>query len=428
MLFPVVFTLISAVLSVFVAIYLSDRARASQDALFANLRHYTFIIPVLTFFVLSFSFLSSIYSGIALLAGFLLFICAEHVRRIINAADNNPGLFNLAIVSLSILSAGFIRLLTSEVLVFIAFLLGALLASHFKPDTQSENTASDSITISITGLLGAAYFYTGSDSAAFFPLLIIAAGAASMLVSIFVATYYSWKKPMHMLIVASVSFLVFSAAATTKIILFNPQFIAICIAIGVAAAHASYRLKTMWAELALTISALLLGYSAAEFYGIIIVLTSFVALKPNFLLLPKNNLYEKTSNNLLLLVLTLLTIRSVAMSGRSMLFELGDPYLLSGALFGILLTKLFSTHKLKLREAHSYQQIILLTPAAILAAASLLFGKIHGIILSIGTLAGILFVLFTTNDSEENLGNLRSHFLIFLLVTILTITAIFAEK
>lgn len=428
MLFPVVFTLISAVLSVFVAVYLSDRSAAPKSAIYANLGHYTTIIPVLTFFVLSFSFLGSIYSGIALLGGFLLYIGAEHLRRMIDASNNNSALFNLAALAISVLCVALMRLGTSEALVFIAFFLGVLLASHFKPTAEPENSIADWIAVSVIGILGATYFYTGSDSAAFFPLLLLAAGSASMLLSIFVATYYSWKKPAQMLSVASVSFVVFSAAATTKIILFNPQFIAICIAIGVAVAHISYRIKTVWAELTLTIAALLFGYLVGEFYGIIVVFISFAALKPNFLLLPKNILYEKITGNLLLIILTLLTIRSVAMSGRSVLFEIGDPYLLSGALLGILLTKLFSTHASKLQDARLYEQLVLLIPAAMIVAATLLFGKIHGTVLSIGALAGILCVLFTSNEAENTLARLRSHFLIFLLVTILTITSLFALK
>lgn len=428
MLFPVVFTLISAVLSVFVAIYLSDRAAASKTELYANLEHYKFIIPVLTFFVLSFSFLHSMYSGAALFAGFLLFIFAEHLRRIINAAHNNAALFNLGIGALSLACVSLIRLATAEVFVFIAFLLGTLLASHFKPDDQPENNISQSAVISTLGILGAAYFYTGSDSAAFFPLLLSAAGAGSMLISIFVATYYSWKKPIQMLSVASASFLIFSAAATTKIILFNPHFIVICIALGVIAAHASYRCKTTWSTTALIATILLLSYRAAEFYGVIIAFTSFAALQPNFLLLPKNDAYEKITKHLSIIILTLLTIRSVAMVGRSVLFEIGDPYLLSGILCGLVLTKLFSEHRAKLHESHTYQQIVFIIPLVVITLSSIVLGKIHGIVLSVGVLIGILFVLLISSDDDSALTRLRNYLLIFLVVTILTITTLFAQK
>jgi len=391
-----------ATISIIFSLRLSERQKTSFPVFVSFVKSYQPLWPITLGLTISFSVLLSLYSAIGFLAGILIFIVASFVELIINNDKTNPALFNLFAASLSILSISLLRLVSLTTPTLISFFAGALLVAWYKKTEYDDSHILRNILIACVGVLGANYFYAGSENAAQFLLLLIALGCASMLVSIFAATNYGQSKPKQMFIVATIAYAVIAAATAAWIIPFRPINVTICIAVGLVATHVCLRFDKPWIKFGILAVTLLSSYFIAEFYGATAALISLSALTPNSSLLPNIKNHTVVISNYIFALLIPLFIHSVSTAGHSMLFEIGNPFLLSGILLSTLIIwghETFMTHPIY-TEKRSW--VIMLLPIIIGVIGIILFKENSGILLLTGALIGlVLRVLLLSNYSSD---------------------------
>ncbi len=328
----------------------------------------------------------------------------------------------LLALAYSVLVLSMLQLITSDPLILIVLLTCATIAAWFQ---KNESLTLRALLIAAIGVLSATYFYGGSQRAAIFPITLLAIGCAATLISIFIATHYSWKKPLHMFNVASVAFFILAAASAAWIIPFRPLLILGCVAVGLACAHLCVRVSGTWARIAITIVALIGGYWIVEVYGIIIVFVSFSALLGNTTLLPSSREHIKIIDDFLLITLFLLVIRSIASAGRSILFEVNDPFLLAGILLSILFVWGYRAGAPWLYISARRAWLVLLAPIIFSASCILIFGKIHGLIVLVGALMGLILRTLISPETREDLPPAyRTLVILFILTTFLFVRAL----
>lgn len=391
-----------ATISIIFSLRLSDRPKMSLSAVVSFVKNYHSFWPIAVGACILLTIMASLYSAIGFLAGVLIFIIALFAELHINSDKTNAALFNLFAASFSVLGISIMRLTTPAVLPTVSLFAGALIVAWYKKIEFADSAMLRSILITCVGAIGANYFYAGSDLAAQFLLLLIVLGCTGMLISIFAATNYGQSKPKQMFAVAAISYAIIATATAAWVIPFRPINIAVCIILGAIATYICVRFDKPWIKLSVLIATILASYFIAEFYGAIVALISLSALIPSASLLPNFKTHAATVADFVFILLIPIFIHSISTAGRSILFEIGNPFLLSGILLSLLFVwgyKTFLSHP-SYSEKRSW--IILLAPFLVGLISVILFKENSGVILLAGVFIGLVLreILLSNSESE----------------------------
>lgn len=400
---PTILIIFLATISIIFSLRLSEYSKTRVSELLSFLRLFQPLWPIATGIFFALIILTSLYSAIGFLAGIFIFIAGSFVEQKINSEKTNSALFTLFAISLSVLGLSIMRLITLDVAMLITLFAGALLLAWYKKVEFINSELLRSLLFASIGVLGAHYFYAGSERAAHFILLLIVLGCAGMLLSIFAATHYGQSKPKQMFHVAAISYLLIASAAAGWIIPFRPINIAICILFGVVGAVVCVRNNKIWARNALLVAIMLSGYFVAEFYGAIIAFISFSALIPSTSLLPNTKTHIKIVTDFLFLLLIPIFIHGIATSGKSILFEIGNPFLLSGILLSLLVIWGYQSFMSHPNYSDKRSWLIIPAPLFLGLASVILFKENNGVILLTGVFVGLILqeLLLSRQDAED---------------------------
>ncbi len=400
---PTILIIFLATISIIFSLRLSECSKTPVSELLSFLRLFQPLWPIATGIFFALIILSSLYSAIGFLAGIFIFIVGSFIEQKINSEKTNSALFTLFATSFSVLGLSTVRLITTDVTTLITLFAGALLLAWYKKVEFINSEILRSILFASIGVLGAHYFYAGSGLAAQFILLLIALGCTGMLLSIFAATHYAQSKPKQMFHIAAISYLIIASAAAGWIIPFRPINIVVCILLGAIGAVVCVRSNKIWTRNTLLIAIMLSSYFVAEFYGAIIALISFSALIPSTSLLPNTKTHIKIVTDFLFLLLIPIFIHGVATSGKSILFEIGNPFLLSGILLSLLVIwgyQYFMSHQ---NYTNKWSWLIIPAPLFLGLASVVLFKENNGVILLAGVFVGLVLqeLLLSRQDIED---------------------------
>lgn len=399
---PSILIIFLATISVIFSIHLSDRPKTSFIDFIAFIKSYVSLWPIAVAATLIITVLTSLYSAIGFLAGLCVFIVGSFVEHLLSADNTNTPLVNLFTAALGVLGVYAVHGATPEATILIAFFTGALIAAWHKKTMFEASSLLRNLLLICIGVLGAQYFYAGSELAIQFSFLLTILGSAAMLVSIFTATHYGQHRPKQMLYVAAISYAIFASATAGWIIPFRPMSVALCILLGVATTLLSVLLDRPWVKHATLAVLILASYYVAEFYGVVVALMSYAALAPSVALLPSNKPHKKITTDFLLILLIPIFIHSIATAGRSILFEIGNPFLLAGILVSALFV--WGHHVLMSYHQHNekYVWVTLLIPLIVGVLNIILFGENNGTILLSGIFVGLILreILFSHNENE----------------------------
>lgn len=412
---PAILIIFLAAISIFFSIRLSERPKTSFFDFMTFVKSYLSVWPVAAASIFVITILTSLYSAIGFLAGLCIFIVGSFVEHTLNADKTNAALINLFAATFGALGIYTTHAVTPSTTVLIAFFAGALIAAWHKKIALADSSLLKNLLIVCASVLGAQYFYAGSERAVQFSFLLTILGSAAMLVSIFAATHYGQHRPKQMFYIAAISYTLFAGAVAGWIIPFRPLSIALCVLLGVAATTLSVLFDKPWIKHVAIAALIVSSYFVAEFYGVVVALISCAALAPSAALLPTNKMHAKIATDFLLILLIPIFIHSIATTGRSILFEVGNPFLLAGILISSLLVWAHHSYNEK------YAWLPLLTPLVIGILSVVLFGENSGTILLTGVFIGLILheVLFSSNESD-NLGSKNTIALVFVSSFLLT--------
>lgn len=400
---PTILIIFLATISIIFSLRLAEHPKTSFSALTDFVKTFLPLWPVALIIFIILAIITSLYSAIGFLAGILLFIVGSFVERNINAEKTNSALFSLFSASFSALGISLVRTITPNATALIALFAGALLLAWYKKIEFANSELLRNLFLICVGILGAHYFYAGSELAVQFILLLLTLGCTGMLLSIFAATHYGQHKPKQMFRIASISYLIIAGAAAGWIIPFRPLNIAFCVLLGAAATLVCVQNNKTWIRNTLLVVTLLSSYFVAEFYGAIVALISFAALIPSTSLLSNTKTHIKIVTDFLFVLLIPVFIHSISASGRSVLFEIGNLFLLSGIVLSLLVTwgyKAFLSHP-AYSEKRSW--IVILVPFLLGLIGVVLFKESSGVILLTGVFIGLVLqeLLLSDQDAED---------------------------
>lgn len=242
-----------------------------------------------------------------------------------------------------------------------------------------------------SALLMAIFFYSGSARAVQFPFALALAAAAAYVGAPVIARHMSavmWPAFTNLIDVSLFALLAYPLALLIAGD-FSPHLLWLCVVVGIVCAR--WRPHTPVAHTALsTIAAVLLGFSFGDFYGVGIVLVSMCASRA---LDARTHGIDGRLVGLLLVVLFIIFIGSIAHTGRSILFELGDPYVIIGLLASTVVQRYLNTHTIT-RETIG---AALLAPPLLI----IIFGKNHGIVLLGALLIGLVIATISSYELER---------------------------
>ncbi|MDQ5931792.1 MAG: hypothetical protein QG607_494 [Patescibacteria group bacterium] len=399
---PSILIIFLATISVIFSIRLSEHPKTSITDFMTFIKSYVSLWPIAVASTLIITVLTSLYSAIGFLAGLCVFIIGSFVEHVLSADSTNTPLVNLFTAAVGVLGVYAVHGATPKATVLIAFFAGSLIAAWHKKTMFENSSLLRNLLLICIGVLGAQYFYAGSELAIQFSFLLTILGSAAMLVSVFAATHYGQHRPKQMLYTAAISYAIFASATAGWIIPFRPMGVALCIILGIATTLLSVLLDKQWIRHTTLAVLILSSYFIAEFYGVVVALMSYAALAPSVALLPNNKLHKKITTDFLLILLIPIFIHSIATTGRSILFEIGNPFLLVGILMSALFIwghQVFVSHY---QHNEKYAWIPLLIPMIVGVLSVVLFGENSGTILLSGIFAGLILreIIFSHNESE----------------------------
>ena len=374
----IIFSTFIAVCTIIAALWLSEFRRAPDETIPATIHP---ILPaigvVLIITIPAFGYFFSIGVAIVFILGMIASSIIEYFAKKIHAENSKHSLFPLCALACSILVYSLLWTIAGTGTALVALATGALTISFL---TRATNELQPFL-VTTVGVLGAHFFYAGSERAVGFTLALLAVGCASTLISIFVATHYAWKTPQQMFHGACIAFFLFGLTTTSWLLEFKPLMMVACVGVGLVCAIACTRIHKPWIPLACIFVGLSAGYSLAEFYGIIIVLLAFYALIGNIRLL-KFTEHRVSIDIFLLLTIFILFVHSITVAGRSILFELNDPYILAGILMSGALMYVSASQREK--------PLMLIAPVVLTCISIALFQKTHGVVVLCGMLFGLV--------------------------------------
>lgn len=265
-------------------------------------------------------------------------------------------------------------------------------------------------------LLMATYLFNGSLRALQFPVAL----SAVVFLTPPIARWIAHKKNIqhHLLSLHGGVFAVLAYPLSLWIAGdFSPHLLWLAIILGVALCLAHVRSVAQWKHIAAITCAVLVGYTLGNFYGIGIVLVSMFAFTS---ITPDKQQNEETLLGLTLLLLFSAFIYSIAHAGRSILFELGDPYVMAGLLVGAMIPFL-------LFEIRTIAYTSLL-PALIPPLCVILLGKNNGIVVLGGILMGVVLATITRygrTADQQHAAALQPSVTLLTLVSLLMVPLVF---
>lgn len=411
---PTILIIFLATISLISSILLSERSKTSFSEILSHLKQFQPLWPTVSALCIALTVLTSLYSAFGFLAGILIFIISSLVESKINAEKTNAALFTLFTSSFSVLSLSVAWFISPNTTTLITLFAGTLLFAWYKKIEFVNSEILRGTLFASLGILGAHYFYGGSQIATQFILLLLALGCAGMVISIFAATHYGQSTPKQMFHIAGTTFFVAACATAGWIIPFKPMNIAVCILLGAIATFICVRTNKTWVRNTILITTLLSSYFVAEFYGIIVAFISFGALSPNTSLLSNAKTHIKTIIDYLFILLIPIFIHSIAASGKSLLFEIGNPFLIGGILLSLLV--IWSYRSFISSHAYSNKRLLLIIPLSFLIGlvSIILFKENNGAILLTGILVGlILQEIILSNEDTSGPGHKNLTLLFF---------------
>lgn len=365
-------------------------------------------------------------SAIAFIAGIAAHLILEYCTHRISSTDAPNQLNDLFVLCGSIIGVSVFRLLSTDTPSIIAFGTGVAVISFIAfVITRSSSPHTRALLVAAVGVLGALYFYAGSERVALFPLALLSVGAAGTLVSIFAATQYSWKTPRQILVVSQIIFLLLSTTVALWLVSFRPIFYIACVALGVACTQLRLRNHGAWVQTTLALAALAGGFFIAQSFGVVVVLVALAAQAGNTALLHEHKQFTALTDFFAILVIFLLFIQSIAVAGRSVLFELGDAYVLIGILLSTLIVWSYSLQSPQLFAAPRKALLLLLSPTALSLLSILLFGKVHGLIVVCSILFGLIIHTLFIDRSDKNLPEFNTLIQVYALTGMLFMPVLF---
>ncbi|OGH62073.1 MAG: hypothetical protein A2848_03160 [Candidatus Magasanikbacteria bacterium RIFCSPHIGHO2_01_FULL_50_8] len=240
----------------------------------------------------------------------------------------------------------------------------------------------------ISAALLAIFLYSGSARAIQFPFFLVLISIAVTPIARFIVL----KKPMiiaHRDLLDAGVFVVLALPITFWIAAdFSPLLLWLCVALGAATLLALERSTLPHRHTLALIVCVLLGYEFGNTYGIGVVLISMFALTH---IRQATDESSDAITRLTLVVLFTVFINSIAFAGRSVLFELGDPYVIAGLLLSIVAWKKIFTTTLSMKRG---TLIALCVPPLFIV----LFGKNHGTVLLGALIVGLIIALIAGHE------------------------------
>ncbi|MCX6780562.1 MAG: hypothetical protein NT003_00360 [Candidatus Magasanikbacteria bacterium] len=241
--------------------------------------------------------------------------------------------------------------------------------------------------VAVNCLLAATFIYTGSALAIRFIFSIFGIGCAAVLAQLIVKKKFQEKSAREILFFVAGAVAALTALVAQLIVPdFKPIFYTLCVVIGAGIFIAleqldeEKKIQSAAGGRALTACALILsGFLIDNLYGSTLVVIAFAALAFGD---AKNNIVKRIARDSSLMLLFLLLIRGVAYLGHSVIFDLGDPFVLVGIFGGFFAQRLMPLWKW--------------TPLL----ALFFLEKFHGIVLLGAFLCGLLISELILPDTE----------------------------